>query len=205
MLRADCLVPLQYALNVALLYIFGEEEMRYIEELKQCYLTLEKGYNSMPVNLPGTLFHKAMKARKRLGDIVAHIISARRERRQRGSSDLLASFLDDREALTDAQIADNVIGVIFAARDTTASVLTWMVKFLGDHPSVLKAVIVSAHLPAAAVRLAAGGNTPGELRHEPELPGGRARAPPRARAAGRVSWRGVHGKGGGRRRVSGVG
>jgi (+)-abscisic acid 8'-hydroxylase len=91
------------------------------------------------VNLPGTLFHKAMKARKRLGDIVAHIISARRER-QRGS-DLLASFLDDREALTDAQIADNVIGVIFAARDTTASVLTWMVKFLGDHPSVLKAVI----------------------------------------------------------------
>jgi (+)-abscisic acid 8'-hydroxylase len=129
-----------YALNVALLSIFGEEEMRYMEELKQCYLTLEKGYNSMPVNLPGTLFHKAMKARKRLGAIVAHIISARRER-QRGSSDLLASFLDDREALTDAQIADNVIGVMFAARDTTASVLTWMVKFLGDHPSVLKAVI----------------------------------------------------------------
>jgi (+)-abscisic acid 8'-hydroxylase len=129
-----------YALNVALLSIFGEEEMRYMEELKQCYLTLEKGYNSMPVNLPGTLFHKAMKARKRLGAIVARIISARRER-QRGSSDLLASFLDDREALTDAQIADNVIGVMFAARDTTASVLTWMVKFLGDHSSVLKAVI----------------------------------------------------------------
>ncbi|XP_062220032.1 abscisic acid 8'-hydroxylase 1-like [Phragmites australis] len=128
-----------YSLNVALLSIFGEEEMRYIEELKQCYLTLEKGYNSMPVNLLGTLFHKAMKARKRLGAVVAHIISARRER-QRGS-DLLASFLDDREALTDDQIADNVIGLIFAARDTTASVLTWMVKFLGDHPSVLRAVI----------------------------------------------------------------
>ncbi|KAG8072017.1 hypothetical protein GUJ93_ZPchr0006g45120 [Zizania palustris] len=127
-----------YTLNVALLSIFGEEEMCYIEELKQCYLTLEKGYNSMPVNLPGTLFHKAMKARKRLGAIVAHIISARRER-QRGS-DLLGSFMDDREALTDAQIADNVIGVIFAARDTTASVLTWMVKFLGDHPAVLKSV-----------------------------------------------------------------
>jgi (+)-abscisic acid 8'-hydroxylase len=35
---------------------------------------------------------------------------------------------------------------MFAARDTTASVLTWMVKFLGDHPSVLKAVIVSTVL-----------------------------------------------------------
>lgn len=133
----------QYALNVALLSIFGEEEMQYIEELKQCYLTLEKGYNSMPVNLPGTLFHKAMKARKRLGAIVAHIISARRER-ERGS-DLLGSFMDGREALTDDQIADNAIGVIFAARDTTASVLTWMVKFLGDNPAVLKAVTVSHH------------------------------------------------------------
>ncbi|EMS68885.1 Abscisic acid 8'-hydroxylase 1 [Triticum urartu] len=131
-------VMAQYALNVALLSIFGEEEMQYIEELKQCYLTLEKGYNSMPVNLPGTLFHKAMKARKRLGAIVAHIISARRER-ERGS-DLLGSFMDGREALTDDQIADNAIGVIFAARDTTASVLTWMVKFLGDNPAVLKAV-----------------------------------------------------------------
>lgn len=129
-----------YALNVALLSIFGEEEMQYIEELKQCYLTLEKGYNSMPVNLPGTLFHKAMKARKRLGAIVAHIISARRERERQRGSDLLGSFMDDREALTDAQIADNAIGVIFAARDTTASVLTWMVKFLGDNPAVLKAV-----------------------------------------------------------------
>lgn len=129
-----------YALNVALLSIFGDEEMQYIEELKQCYLTLEKGYNSMPVNVPGTLFHKAMKARKRLGAIVAHIISARRQSEQERGNDLLGSFMDGKEELTDDQIADNAIGVIFAARDTTASVLTWMVKFLGDNPAVLKAV-----------------------------------------------------------------
>jgi (+)-abscisic acid 8'-hydroxylase len=133
----------QYALNVALLSIFGDEEMQYIEELKQCYLTLEKGYNSMPVNVPGTLFHKAMKARKRLGAIVAHIISARRQSEQERGNDLLGSFMDGKEELTDDQIADNAIGVIFAARDTTASVLTWMVKFLGDNPAVLKAVTVS--------------------------------------------------------------
>jgi (+)-abscisic acid 8'-hydroxylase len=134
---------MQYALNVALLSIFGDEEMQYIEELKQCYLTLEKGYNSMPVNVPGTLFHKAMKARKRLGAIVAHIISARRQSEQERGNDLLGSFMDGKEELTDDQIADNAIGVIFAARDTTASVLTWMVKFLGDNPAVLKAVTVS--------------------------------------------------------------
>lgn len=113
--------------------------MSYIEQLKQCYYTLEKGYNSMPINLPGTLFHKSMKARRQLGQMVANIISSRRQRNAE-ASDLLASFMDSKEALTDAQIADNIIGVIFAARDTTASVLTWIVKYLAENPNVLKAV-----------------------------------------------------------------
>ncbi|KAK8945937.1 Abscisic acid 8'-hydroxylase 1 [Platanthera guangdongensis] len=130
-----------YALNVALLSIFGKEGKSYIEELKQCYYTLEKGYNSMPLNIPGTLFHRAMKARRQLGVLVARIISFRR--RSSGSDDsvdLLASFMDEKEALTDDQIADNVIGVIFAARDTTASVITWILKYLAENPTVLHLV-----------------------------------------------------------------
>ncbi|KAJ1702796.1 hypothetical protein LUZ63_002575 [Rhynchospora breviuscula] len=135
-----------YAFNVALMSIFGNDEISNIEELKRCYYTLEKGYNSMPINLPGTLFHKAMVARRRLGEIVANIISSRREKQRQGlgkpaGTDLLWSFMETKEGLTDAQISDNVIGVIFAARDTTASVLTWIVKFLGDNPSVLQSVI----------------------------------------------------------------
>lgn len=56
--------------------------------------------------------------------------------------DLLGSFMGDKEGLTDEQIADNIIGVIFAARDTTASVITWIVKYLAENPNVLQAVTV---------------------------------------------------------------
>ncbi|CAI0410199.1 unnamed protein product [Linum tenue] len=127
-----------YTFNVALLSIFGKDGAMYGEELKRCYYVLEKGYNSMPVNLPGTLFHKAMKARKELGRIVAKIMAMRREMKH-DHNDLLGSFMEDKE-LTDEQITDNVIGVIFAARDTTASALTWVLKYLRDNPSVLQAV-----------------------------------------------------------------
>lgn len=96
----------------------------------------------MPINLPGTLFHKAMKARKELSQILAQIMATRREMKQE-YKDLLGSFMSEKAGLTDEQIADNVIGVIFAARDTTASVLTWIVKYLGENPSVLQAVTVS--------------------------------------------------------------
>lgn len=128
-----------YTFNVALLSIFGNEERKYREDLKRCYYILEKGYNSMPINLPGTLFNKSMKARKELAQILAQIISTRREMKK-DHQDLLSSFMGDKEGLSDGQIADNVIGVIFAARDTTASVLTWILKYLAENPSVLQTV-----------------------------------------------------------------
>ncbi|XP_058085915.1 abscisic acid 8'-hydroxylase 1-like [Magnolia sinica] len=129
-----------YSFNVALLSIFGKDEVVYREELKECYYNLEKGYNSMPINLPGTLFHKAMKARKQLAKIVANILSDRRQKKEE-INDLLGSLMREKEALTDDQIVDNIIGIIFAARDTTASVLTWIVKYLGENPSFLQAVM----------------------------------------------------------------
>ncbi|TKY58436.1 Abscisic acid 8'-hydroxylase 1 [Spatholobus suberectus] len=128
-----------FTFDVALLSIFGKDENLCGEDLKRCYYTLERGYNSMPINLPGTLFHKAMKARKELAQILAQIISTRRNMKQ-DNNDLLGSFMSEKAGLTDEQIADNIIGVIFAARDTTATVLTWIVKYLGENPSVLEAV-----------------------------------------------------------------
>lgn len=126
---------------MALLAIFGKDEMQYWKDLKSCYHVLEKGYNSMPVNIPGTLFHRSMRARRELARILAKIISTRRNNSS-SSSDLLGSFMDEREGLSDEQIADNIIGIIFAARDTTASVLTWSLKFLSENPNILHAVTV---------------------------------------------------------------
>ena len=83
-----------------------------------------------------------------------------RERRERGEpvSDLLGCLMQSRgddgaPLLTDEQVADNIIGVLFAAQDTTASVLTWIVKFLREHPKLLEAV----RAEQAAVREATGG------------------------------------------------
>lgn len=61
-------------------------------------------------------------------------------------NDLLGHLLnfknEDGETLSDDQIADNIIGILFAAQDTTASALTWIVKYLTDHPKLLQAVKV---------------------------------------------------------------
>lgn len=55
----------------------------------------------------------------------------------------LLNFNDEKgQTLTEDQIADNIIGVLFAAQDTTASVLTWILKYLHDDQKLLEAVKV---------------------------------------------------------------
>lgn len=55
----------------------------------------------------------------------------------------LLNFKDENgETLTKDQISDNIIGVLFAAQDTTASVLTWILKYLHDDQKLLEAVKV---------------------------------------------------------------
>ncbi|XP_010414441.1 PREDICTED: abscisic acid 8'-hydroxylase 2-like [Camelina sativa] len=134
----------RYAFDVAIMSAFGDkEEPTEIEAIKLLYQRLEKGYNSMPLDLPGTLFHKSMKARRELSEELRRMIKKRRESGREGGGllgVLLGAKDQKRNGLSDSQIADNIIGVIFAATDTTASVLTWLLKYLHDHPNLLQEV-----------------------------------------------------------------
>lgn len=91
-----------------------------------------------------------MKARKQLNETIRRIMHRRKESRNCGGG-LLGVLLRARGhnkmmncmyELTDSQVADNLIGVIFAAHDTTASALTWVLKYLHDNVTLLETVTV---------------------------------------------------------------
>ncbi|XP_073051540.1 abscisic acid 8'-hydroxylase CYP707A1-like isoform X1 [Primulina eburnea] len=131
--------------EVGILAIFGNLEPHYKEELRKNYILVDRGYNSFPTNLPGTRYRTAMKARKRLGEILNSITRERKEKNLPDEGkDLLSCLLNSKnescETLSEDQIADNIIGVLFAAQDTTASSLTWVIKYLHDNPKILEAV-----------------------------------------------------------------
>ena len=86
-----------------------------------------------------------LQARKRLSKILDDIVCERKEKRLL-EKDLLGCLLNSKdekgEVLTDDQITDNIIGVLFAAQDTTATAMTWIVKYLHDNQKILEAVKV---------------------------------------------------------------
>ncbi|KAL2498267.1 Abscisic acid 8'-hydroxylase 4 [Abeliophyllum distichum] len=133
----------KFSFEVGILSIFGHLEPHYKEELNKNYSILDRGYNSFPTNLPGTPYQKARKARKRLSEILSNITRERKEKRL-PEKDLLSCLLnskdDNGETLNEDQIADNIIGVLFAAQDTTASAMTWILKYLYGNLKILEAV-----------------------------------------------------------------
>lgn len=77
---------------------------------------------------------------------MSEVISKRKEKESL-EKDLLGHLLNYKDdsglTLTEDQIVDNIIGVLFAARDTTASVITWILKYLHDDRKLLEAVKVT--------------------------------------------------------------
>ncbi|XP_065875502.1 abscisic acid 8'-hydroxylase 4-like [Euphorbia lathyris] len=133
----------KFTFDVAVLTVLGNLDKCYREELKKNYYILDKGYNSFPTNLPGTLYNKSLMARENIKNIVRQIIL---ERKEKGlvQKDLLGDLLkfkdENGEMLSENQITDNIIGVLFAAQDTTASVLTWILKYIHHDSKILQAI-----------------------------------------------------------------
>ncbi|KAF3435403.1 hypothetical protein FNV43_RR22492 [Rhamnella rubrinervis] len=129
--------------DVGILSVFGLLDESHRENLKENYCIVDKGYNSFPTNIPGTTYHRALLARKRLKQIMSEIIYEREEKKIM-EKDLLGYFLNFKDekgrVLSKDQISDNIIGVLFAAQDTTASVLTWILKYLHNDQKLLEAV-----------------------------------------------------------------
>lgn len=86
------------------------------------------------------------------------MIEKRKERGENGEGLLGALMLSNqvqgaKMKLSESQIADNIIGVIFAAHDTTASALTWLLKYLHDNPDLLNAVRVRTYITILLLKI----------------------------------------------------
>ncbi|XP_052205757.1 abscisic acid 8'-hydroxylase CYP707A1-like [Diospyros lotus] len=133
----------KFTFEVAIILIFGQLDSVLTEKLREIYFTIDGGYNSFPINFPGTPFRRAFLARRRLGKILGEIISETREKRL-AQKNLLSSLLnycdEEEQVLSDDQITDNVVGVLFASQGTTASALAWVIKYIHDYPLLREAV-----------------------------------------------------------------
>ncbi|GLT90923.1 hypothetical protein SLE2022_088380 [Rubroshorea leprosula] len=112
------------------------------ENLRENFVAFIRGLISFPVDIPGTAYHKCLQGRKRAMRMLKKMLTERREKPRKQRIDFFDYVLEELEKegtiLTEAIALDLMFVLLFASFETTSLALTLAIKFLSDHPLVLK-------------------------------------------------------------------
>ncbi|XP_059655033.1 cytochrome P450 85A1-like [Cornus florida] len=128
------------ALFISLKQIVEGESSSIYEAFKQEFDKLLLGTFSLPINIPGTNYHHGFQGRKRIVRILRQIMEKRR-----ASSithhDMLDSLVrneDPKYKLSDEEILDQVITILYSGYETVSTTSMMAIKYLHDHPKALQ-------------------------------------------------------------------
>ncbi|KAK2988298.1 hypothetical protein RJ640_011969 [Escallonia rubra] len=134
------------------------EDPKHVAKFEKQFELVTAGLLSVPVNVPGTAFNRAIKAANHIRHELSFIIEERRkqllEKKQMETArDLLSHMLlaidEGGQHLTELEIGDMILGVLLASHDTISSVITFTIYYLADHPKVY-AQVLKEHLEIAS-------------------------------------------------------
>ncbi len=138
----------KYTLDIACRLLVGVSTTEIIgenvdEQLEKVYETWSNGLLSIPVRFPGSKFDQAVRAREKLLAQFDKLIDQRLQQPS-GEQDVLSILLaakdEEGNALSRADIKDNVLGMLVAGHETLTSALTSLCLLLAQHPLVLENV-----------------------------------------------------------------
>lgn len=136
----------EMALLSSLKQIASIDSSPFAEALKAEIFQLVLGTLSLPINLPGTNYRRAFQARKRVIGMLTDMIEERRASPSPPSPGshqdmldcLLQTDVDSKVKLTDDQIIDLIIALIYSGYETVSTTSMMAVKYLHDHPKALE-------------------------------------------------------------------
>lgn len=117
------------------------------DRLADAYSVLTYGLTSLPINLPGAAYNRAMKGGNMVREELIKIIQEKRmmmkmtgKTDEAGQDDLLSHLLaatyEDGNFLNDIEVCNNVVGILVPAYDTIGCALTFAIKFLAELPHI---------------------------------------------------------------------
>ncbi|KAJ7549097.1 hypothetical protein O6H91_07G039800 [Diphasiastrum complanatum] len=125
--------------NVILNLLLSMEAGQEAAQLRERFLLYSLGGKSLPIKLPGAPFYKALQARRELLKVVRGIIE-QRKRSGKYYNDVLQSMLQIQESsngLSEDEIVENIILLMFGGTDTTSTAITRIIEFLAENPDEL--------------------------------------------------------------------
>ncbi|KAK6246538.1 Cytochrome P450 - like 10 [Theobroma cacao] len=133
----------KYGFSLACRLFMSVQQKEEIENFAKPFAFATAGLISVPIDLPGTTFNRAMKAGKVIRrELLAFITKKKNEPLKKGmtvASDIVDSMLMD--GMTEIEILNKIVGFFIASHDTTSTAITFTVSYLSDYPDVYNRVL----------------------------------------------------------------
>ncbi|KZV19410.1 hypothetical protein F511_08751 [Dorcoceras hygrometricum] len=137
---AFCEEARKYTFNVIVKQVLGlTPEEPHTKKILQDFLTFMKGLISLPLNIPGTPYSKAVQARHRISSTVKAIIEERRRRNAENcikKSDFLEVLLCT-DTLSEDEKVSFVLDSLLGGYETTSLLLAMVLFFLSQDASAV--------------------------------------------------------------------
>ncbi|KAH6759412.1 hypothetical protein C2S51_019647 [Perilla frutescens var. frutescens] len=116
-----------------------------VKNLLEPFIEMSKGMLSVPINLPGTAYNRAVKGGEKVREEMMRIVKERRKEESEGRGqgqgrDLLSKMLllsdEDGKYLSDAMVANFLVSMLVGTHDSTSSAIIAVINFLAQLPHI---------------------------------------------------------------------
>ncbi|XP_047178247.1 beta-amyrin 28-monooxygenase-like [Vigna umbellata] len=138
----------RYTFMLACRLFMSVEDVNHVAKFENPFHLLAAGIISVPIDLPGTPFYKAIRAAKSIRKELSKIIRERKVALGQGNAsptqDILSHMLltcdENGHFMSELDIADKILGLLIGGHDTASAACTFVVKYLADLPHIYDAV-----------------------------------------------------------------
>ncbi|XAR54766.1 hypothetical protein NMG60_11030053 [Bertholletia excelsa] len=140
----------KYTFWLACRLLMGIQEPENVAKLMNHFEAVVAGILSVPIDFPGTTFNQGIKKarflRKELLSIIKATKTSLEERKDKCVKDIITHVLllppdENVNFRSDVIIADLILGLLIGGYDTTATTITFLIKYLAELPHVYQQVL----------------------------------------------------------------
>ncbi|KAF5935932.1 hypothetical protein HYC85_027061 [Camellia sinensis] len=134
----------KFTFELACQLLLNVTDSKQVAKFDNQFRNVIAGMMSVPIDFPGTSFNRAIKDANLIRKELLTLIKERKMAVQQKNKDsiiirdLLSHLLitpdEDGKLMNDVEIADKIIGQLIAGYDTASTTITFILKYLAEHP-----------------------------------------------------------------------
>ncbi|KAK1371850.1 dammarenediol 12-hydroxylase-like [Heracleum sosnowskyi] len=139
-------VSKKYTFDLACKLFMSVVDPEHVTRLFKHFSVIITGLFSVPIDLPGTAYNRAMKGGKSMREEIMKIIANRKKEMLENKlvtackSDFLSRMLlvtdANNEFISEKVICNNIVGLLFASYETTSTGVSFVLKYLAQLPHI---------------------------------------------------------------------